>query len=279
MESPEEDPSLELSLPWLRPVATLVQSYSTICTHQVTAVLCDTLTRLQGFCLPACTRRNARAARKLMGTVRRLYGERVEYIEDLFLPSEEGEGSETLKKGRWGKWSESASTSPEHRKGRDGEERESEEGEELGEGEELPAFLRYLQLKVRGLFHAPQSTLNKAACIVDEGVLSSTVNTNWNLLLDQDPDVAGASSASVIVASVKEPRHTMGLVMAELRHPAAHVRINAILRVQVLWKNRYQVWSRLEDGGQISMKVTPSQIEFTLPSPKIGEWWMHPVIA
>jgi hypothetical protein len=33
---------------------------------------------------------------------------------------------------------------------------------------------------------------------------------------------------------------------------------------------RYQVWSGLEENGQINMKVTPSQIEFILPSPKIG---------
>jgi hypothetical protein len=30
------------------------------------------------------------------------------------------------------------------------------------------------------------------------------------------------------------------------------------------------VWQRLEENGQISMKVVPSQIEFTLPSPKLG---------
>lgn len=39
---------------------------------------------------------------------------------------------------------------------------------------------------------------------------------------------------------------------------------------QALWRNRYQVWQRLEENGQIAMKVTPSQIEFTLPSPKLG---------
>jgi hypothetical protein len=32
----------------------------------------------------------------------------------------------------------------------------------------------------------------------------------------------------------------------------------------------YQVWSRLEENGHINMRVLPSQIEFTLPSPKIG---------
>ena len=39
---------------------------------------------------------------------------------------------------------------------------------------------------------------------------------------------------------------------------------------KALWKNRQQVWQRLEENGQISMKVAPSQIEFTLPSPKLG---------
>lgn len=30
------------------------------------------------------------------------------------------------------------------------------------------------------------------------------------------------------------------------------------------------MWQRLEENGQIAMKVVPSQIEFTLPSPKLG---------
>ena len=43
-----------------------------------------------------------------------------------------------------------------------------------------------------------------------------------------------------------------------------------LIQTCTMSKNRYQVWSRLEENGQINMKVTPSQIEFTLPSPKIG---------
>ena len=172
--------------------------------------------------------------------MRRVYGERPEYIEDMFLPSEDNE-AEAMKKGRWGKWSESASTSPEHRRER--EEREvSEDGESVegaALGEPQPAFLSYLKLKVRGLFHAPQSTLNKASCIIEEGLLSSTVKRSWSLLLDPDSDVSGAASASLVVASVKAPRHTMNQVMGELGHAAPHVRINACLRLQVLWRNRY----------------------------------------
>lgn len=40
--------------------------------------------------------------------------------------------------------------------------------------------------------------------------------------------------------------------------------------MKALWRNRHQVWQRLEENGQIAMKVVPSQIEFTLPSPKLG---------
>ena len=35
LESPEEEAALEVSLPWLRPVAALLATYSYSCTHQV----------------------------------------------------------------------------------------------------------------------------------------------------------------------------------------------------------------------------------------------------
>lgn len=44
----------------------------------------------------------------------------------------------------------------------------------------------------------------------------------------------------------------------------------ANFRFQVLWKLRYQVWPRMEDGAHLLFKVPPPGIEFTLPSPKIG---------
>lgn len=49
-----------------------------------------------------------------------------------------------------------------------------------------------------------------------------------------------------------------------------YFRINAILRFQVMWKLRYQVWPRMEEGASVTFKVPPPGIEFTLPSPKIG---------
>lgn len=55
-----------------------------------------------------------------------------------------------------------------------------------------------------------------------------------------------------------------------LKHKDPAVRIGAILRYQVLWKCRFQVWPRMEDNAHVSFKVPPPGIEFTLPSPKIG---------
>lgn len=46
--------------------------------------------------------------------------------------------------------------------------------------------------------------------------------------------------------------------------------MNVLFRFQVLWKLRYQVWPRMEEGAHVLFKVPPPGIEFTLPSPKIG---------
>ena len=73
-----------------------------------------------------------------------------------------------------------------------------------------------------------------------------------------------------IIASVRTPQATAKILKRDLNDPLPQVRVNAIIKIQVLWKSRYQIWPRLEENGQINMKVTPSQIEFTLPSPKIG---------
>ena len=148
----EEDASLEFNLPWLKPVTELIRSFNLNCTHQ-------------GFCHNACVQRQARAAKRLMETARQTYGEKIEYIEEMFINEEDTE--EEKEKRKWAKWSESASTSPDHRKemsyrhtymerskdilDNDYEfkekdfKRETEPEEML---EDNPGFLKYLQLKV-----------------------------------------------------------------------------------------------------------------------------------
>ena len=148
----EDDASLEFNLPWLKPVTELINSFNLACTHQ-------------GFCHHACVHRQTRAAKRLMEALRQMYGEKIEYIEEMFINDEETE--EELKKGRWGKWSESASTSPDHRKelsyrqnyldrSKDILDNEYDPNENYNKREfetknmieDNPGFLKYLQLKV-----------------------------------------------------------------------------------------------------------------------------------
>ena len=183
----EDDASLEFNLPWVKPVTELIRSFNLNCTHQ-------------GFCHNACVKRQARAAKRLMETMRQMYGEKIEYIEEMFINEEDTE--EEKEKRKWAKWSESASTSPDHRKELSYRQNNMERSKDIlyndcelkekdckkrNEPEEMlednPGFLKYLQLKVRGLFHAPQSVINKASCIIDESLLETVIENSWELLL------------------------------------------------------------------------------------------------
>ena len=65
-----------MNLPWVKAVTALLNTYNLSCTHQL-------------FCHPACPRRQARAARRLMLALRSLYGEKTEFIEEMFVRQEE----------------------------------------------------------------------------------------------------------------------------------------------------------------------------------------------
>ena len=98
-----------------------------------------------------------------MEAVRQMYGEKIEYIEEMFINEEEKE--DEMKKGKWNKWSESASTSPDHKRGMfynaenstpanecDFQGKSSEKASaEQTMTKDNPGFLKYLQLKVSEL--------------------------------------------------------------------------------------------------------------------------------
>lgn len=92
----------------------------------------------------------------------------------------------------------------------------------------------------------------------------------WELLLEWHQEVSASAAALFILSAVRAPNQASDLMHHHLKHSDPKVRINAILRFQVLWKLRYQVWPRMEEGAQMTFKVPPPGIEFTLPSPKIG---------
>lgn len=103
-----------------------------------------------------------------------------------------------------------------------------------------------------------------------------------------------------LLCAVKVPDAVTEMMMAELHHQEACQRINSILKFYTLWRFRYQVWPRMEEGaqqifkvgGQISsspprpseevcpkaepvfffapFQIPPPSINFTLPSPILG---------
>ncbi|KAF2352742.1 hypothetical protein FHG87_016501 [Trinorchestia longiramus] len=89
--------------------------------------------------------------------------------------------------------------------------------------------------------------------------------------------VAATAGVVFIVAGVRVPQYTSDVISRELTHSDPSVRLNAILRFQTLWRSRHQAWPRMEEGGQVTFKVPPHGIEFTLPSPKVGVESLHVV--
>lgn len=149
--------------------------------------------------------------------------------------------------------------------------KESSKKSSMGEADkENSAILKYLRTQVKGVFHAPLATLVKGAVVMTEELFVDVLPVAWELLLEANQEVAASAASLFIVAAVRAPNQASELMHHGLRHSSTSVRINAILRFQVLWKLRYQVWPRMEESAHLTFKVPPPGIEFTLPSPKIG---------
>lgn len=238
-----------------------------------------------------------RACERLMKAVRKVYGE-----ESGLLTAVDPEGSDKQQdnkkeKGRGRKVSDQTSSqaSPIRRKdsfGRrdriertDGKHRDSDQDVEKNKitagakrlitgssekAKETLPILKYLKTQVRNVFHAPLSVLVKGAVVLTEDLFIDIIPVAWELLLESDQEVAASAASLFILCSVRAPNHASDLMHHALGHQDVSIRINAILRFQVLWKLRYQVWPRMEEGAHVTFKVPPPGIEFTLPSPKIG---------
>ncbi|XP_071444564.1 protein unc-80 homolog isoform X1 [Hetaerina americana] len=138
------------------------------------------------------------------------------------------------------------------------------------EKKDVPPILKYVKTQVRDVFHAPLSVLVKGAVVLAEEHFIDSLPLAWELLLESSQEVAASAAALFILGAVRAPVQATHLIHGALQDTEPAGRINAILRFQVLWKLRYQVWPRMEEGAHLTFKVPPPGIEFTLPSPKIG---------
>lgn len=136
--------------------------------------------------------------------------------------------------------------------------------------EENSPILKYIKNHVRELFHIPMAIMIKSAVVLTEDFFIEVIPAAWELLLEKNPEISTSAAALYIIASVRAPNFASEIMQRALKHKDPDIRIQAILRYQVLWKSRFQVWPRMEEGAHVSFKVPPPGIEFTLPSPKIG---------
>ncbi|XP_052902471.1 protein unc-80 homolog [Anopheles moucheti] len=273
-DSNESDETTK-NLPWLKSVSNFLGSFNYYCDHQ-------------NFCHPYCYRRHMRAATKLIRAIRKVYGDEfgvtpVTYAQ----PNESTKGTtrrDRSKQGRKVSDQSSSQTSPSKRKDSvtkrdrillqdESEPNTSQYSTFIHEPkhhQEDPPVLKYIKNQVRDVFHAPIASLVKGAAVLTEEQFVEVIPIAWELLLETDQEVSAASAALFILASVKAPNTATDIMQRSLKNKCPNTRIQAILRYQVLWKNRFQVWPRMEEGAHLSFKVPPPGIEFTLPSPKIG---------
>lgn len=61
-----------------------------------------------------------------------------------------------------------------------------------------------------------------------------------------------------LLCAVKVPEAVSDMLMSEFHHPETVQRLNAILKFHTLWRFRYQVWPRMEEGAQQIFKVDKS---------------------
>ncbi|XP_076677709.1 unc80, NALCN channel complex subunit isoform X4 [Andrena cerasifolii] len=299
-DQPPESPSdsneadeTNKNFPWMKVLAQFANSFNFYCSHQ-------------NFCHPYCHRRQMRASSRLIKSVRKIYGEKFGILNGTGMfdfDTEKKEGNKKEKRSR--KVSEQTSTqvSPVRRKdsvgkkykidknidgsqsgrfmqrdsSKDLADQDSEKGKESSKKsgadesrKENLAILKYIKTQVKDVFHAPLATLVKGAVVMTEELFVEVLPVAWELLLESNQEVAASAASLFIVGAVRAPNQASELMHRGLQHSSTSVRINAILRFQVLWKLRYQVWPRMEENAHLTFKVPPPGIEFTLPSPKIG---------
>ncbi|XP_039303974.1 protein unc-80 homolog isoform X12 [Solenopsis invicta] len=303
-DQPPESPSdsnetdeTNKNFPWMKVLVQVANSFNFYCSHQ-------------NFCHPFCHRRQMRASSRLIKSVRKIYGEKFGILNGTGLLDIDTDKKEDKKDKRSRKVSDQTSTqvSPIRRKdsvgrkykieknldgsqsgrltqrdsSKDLAEQDSERGKESlrrtttkydveeERDKEPPPILKYIKTQVKDAFHAPLATLIKGAVVMTEDLFVEVLPVAWELLLESNQEVAASAAALFIISAVRAPNQASDIMHKGLQHNNTSVRINAILRFQVLWKLRYQVWPRMEEAAHLTFKVPPPGIEFTLPSPKIG---------
>ncbi|KFO80620.1 Protein unc-80, partial [Cuculus canorus] len=228
---------------WLHVSILLCNQQSFICTHV-------------DYCHPHCYLHHSRSCARLVRAIKLLYGDTVDSLRE----------NSTLNSAARGKKQKECSDksclrTPSLKK----------RVIDINlEGKKDSGMLKYIRHQVMSLSPAPLSLLIKAAPILTEEMYGDIQPAAWELLLSVDEHMAGAAAAMFLLCAVKVPEAVSDMLMSEFHHPETVQRLNAILKFHTLWRFRYQVWPRMEEGAQQIFKIPPPSINFTLPSPVLG---------
>ncbi|PIC30809.1 hypothetical protein B9Z55_021926 [Caenorhabditis nigoni] len=152
------------------------------------------------------------------------------------------------------------------------QDRHSEDTEEdVTAPEKNKQMLTYLRSLVLQLVHSPVSSVLKCSLLLNVEQHKQMIGVSWKMLTHEDPHVVAAAASMFIVASVKKSEDALAMIRGALESPEPQERTSGIQRFYTLWRNRYHAWLKMEDGAQASFKVPPPGIDFTLPSPAIGQ--------
>uniref|UniRef100_A0A1A8CPY5 Unc-80 homolog n=1 Tax=Nothobranchius kadleci TaxID=1051664 RepID=A0A1A8CPY5_NOTKA len=232
------------NMSWLHIMILLCNQQSFICTHI-------------DFCHPRCYQHHGRSCARLVRAIKLVYGESVDSLRD---DSSAAHTGGRAKKNKECSDKSCLRTPSMKRKPNDNS----------TEGKKDTGMLKYIRNQVMSLSPAPLSLLIKAAPILTDGMYGDIQPAAWELLLSVDEHMAAAAAAMFLLCAVKVPDAVTEMMTAEFQHQEACQRINSILKFYTLWRFRYQVWPRMEEGAQQIFKIPPPSINFTLPSPILG---------
>ncbi|XP_053326722.1 protein unc-80 homolog [Spea bombifrons] len=236
--------SYHRNMSWLHVMILLCNQQSFICTHV-------------DYCHPHCYLHHSRSCARLVRAIKLLYGDTVDSLKEDNLGCGSGLRGKKVKECS----DKSCLRTPSLKK---------RVTEANLEGKKDSGMLKYIRHQVMSLSPAPLSLLIKAAPILTEEMYGDIQPAAWELLLSVDEHMAGAAAAMFLLCAVKVPDAVSDMLTCEFQHPEAGQRLNAILKFHTLWRFRYQVWPRMEEGAQQIYKIPPPSINFTLPSPILG---------
>lgn len=134
-----------------------------------------------------------------------------------------------------------------------------------------PPILNFLRSHLLTIAHVPLSSLLKSALIMTTDQYRDIIPFSWHLLIHNDPHIVATAASMFICCSVRCSEDCINTIKENLSSPNANTRAQAVRRFFALWRNRFHVWMKMEDGAQMVFKVPPPSIDFTLPSPAIGQ--------